>query len=130
MASPDDVRRVLPDHDVESVVLLGSGLENVAYEVNGELVVRFARDPLGVEREARLLAFLGPVSPLPVGWWMTSYGATPRAAIFVVSHSHPLSTHANIASSQERGLLLLSKPRRSRLPLIVWTRDPIGPGSA
>jgi aminoglycoside phosphotransferase (APT) family kinase protein len=66
MASPDDVRRVLPDHDVESVVLLGSGLENVAYEVNGELVVRFARDPLRVEREARLLAFLGPVSPLPV----------------------------------------------------------------
>jgi aminoglycoside phosphotransferase (APT) family kinase protein len=64
MDLPAAVRRALGQ--VESVVPLGAGLDNVAYEVNGELIVRVARDPRLVEREARLLAFLGPVSPLPV----------------------------------------------------------------
>jgi aminoglycoside phosphotransferase (APT) family kinase protein len=62
---PENVRRRLGD--VESVVRLGSGLDNVAYEVNGELIVRVARrDPGRVERERRLLTYLAPVSPLPV----------------------------------------------------------------
>jgi aminoglycoside phosphotransferase (APT) family kinase protein len=59
-------RQVLGDHEVESVVLLGTGVDNVAYEVNGELIVRVARDPRLPEREARLLTFLTAVSPLPV----------------------------------------------------------------
>jgi len=54
--------------DVESVHLLGEGLDNVAYEVNGDLIVRCARqpDPARVDREARLLATVAEVSPIPV----------------------------------------------------------------
>ncbi len=44
---------------------LGSGLDNVAYDVNGELVVRGAPDGGDAEREAALLAYVGTVSPLP-----------------------------------------------------------------
>ncbi|GIF96384.1 hypothetical protein Cci01nite_14780 [Catellatospora citrea] len=71
-----DVRGViaahLPDRRMRSVVELGSGLDNVAYEVDGELIVRFSREPdpvvraALVEREARLLAAVAEVCPLPV----------------------------------------------------------------
>jgi aminoglycoside phosphotransferase (APT) family kinase protein len=67
-----EVRRILaahlPDHPAESVTPLGAGLDNVTYDVDGELVVRFARapDPERTDREARLLAAVARVSPLPV----------------------------------------------------------------
>src|ERR1041384_4159620 len=50
------------------VVLLGEGQDNVAYEVDGELIVRFAKvpDPAETEREARLLAKVAEFSPIPV----------------------------------------------------------------
>ncbi len=62
----------LPDYRVDSVVRLGAGLDNLAYEVNGELIVRFSREPDPARRaalvshEARLLAAVADVSPLPV----------------------------------------------------------------
>jgi aminoglycoside phosphotransferase (APT) family kinase protein len=56
----------LPDYRVRNVVPLGAGLDNVAYEVNGELVVRIAREPGAVRREAALLDLLGEVSRVPV----------------------------------------------------------------
>ncbi|WP_433166655.1 phosphotransferase family protein [Kribbella sp. CA-247076] len=56
----------LPGYDVRRVVPLGAGLDNAAYEVNDELVVRIAREPGSVGREAELLARVGAVSPLPV----------------------------------------------------------------
>lgn len=67
-----DVRGVvaahLPGYRVDSVVRLGAGLDNVAYEVNNELIVRFSKepDPVRVSNEARLLAIVGDVSPVPV----------------------------------------------------------------
>jgi aminoglycoside phosphotransferase (APT) family kinase protein len=65
-----DVERLvslgLPGYDVRTVTPLGSGLDNEAYEVNGELVVRIAREPAVVRREAALLEWVGTVSPLPV----------------------------------------------------------------
>jgi aminoglycoside phosphotransferase (APT) family kinase protein len=71
-----DVRDVLavhlPGQPSGAVVELGAGLENVAYEVDGALVVRFSREPDPVRRaelvghEARLLAAVARVSPLPV----------------------------------------------------------------
>ena len=71
-----DVRNIvvtqLPDYPVDSVVPVGEGLDNLAYEVNGELIVRFSKEPdparraALVNREARLLAAVGEVSPLPV----------------------------------------------------------------
>jgi len=62
-----DLRAVLPGLEIASVRRLGAGLDNVAYLVNGELVVRFRRsEPAEVEREARLLRFVATISPLPV----------------------------------------------------------------
>jgi aminoglycoside phosphotransferase (APT) family kinase protein len=77
MASPGpdrvaEVRRVVaahrPGYQVDSVVLIGAGLDHLAYEVNGELIVRGRTepDPEDSEREARLLAVVAAVSPLPV----------------------------------------------------------------
>ncbi|WP_432939805.1 phosphotransferase family protein [Kribbella sp. CA-253562] len=56
----------LPGYVVRSAERLGAGLDNVAYEVNGELVVRIAQEAGTVVREAALLAEVGRVSPLPV----------------------------------------------------------------
>ncbi|MFI7062647.1 phosphotransferase family protein [Kribbella sp. NPDC050124] len=56
----------LPGYVVESVTPLGAGLDNEAYEVNGELVVRLARESGVVQREAELLEWVGKVSTLPV----------------------------------------------------------------
>lgn len=68
----DLVRRLvaqhLPGHAIRSVRVLGEGLDNVAYNVDHELVVRCAKraDPHAIEREARILAHVAAVSPLPV----------------------------------------------------------------
>jgi aminoglycoside phosphotransferase (APT) family kinase protein len=58
----------VPGYRVDSVVRIGGGLDNVVYEVNGELLVRFARrpDPAQLHREARLLGVVAGVSPVPV----------------------------------------------------------------
>ena len=62
----------LPGHRVDSVVRVGEGTDNLVFEVNGELIVRWSKeaDPAaraaGVEREARLLAAVATISPLPV----------------------------------------------------------------
>lgn len=55
----------LPGYRVESVTRLGAGLDNVAYEVNGDLIVRFGTG-VDADREARLLTAVGNLSPLPV----------------------------------------------------------------
>ena len=58
----------LPGYRVEQVDVLGAGLDNTAYVVNREVVVRFAKDveSAAVEREARLLKVVGGISPLAV----------------------------------------------------------------
>lgn len=62
----------LPGYRIDSVRRLGEGMENLAYDVNGELVVRFSKEPdparraAGVQREARLLAVVAGFAPLPV----------------------------------------------------------------
>ncbi|MEU1979659.1 phosphotransferase [Nocardia sp. NPDC019309] len=68
----DVVAVQLPDYRIDSIALLGEGEDNVVYEVNGELIVRFSKEPdLGsraarVINEAGLLAAVASVSPLPV----------------------------------------------------------------
>lgn len=74
--SVDDIGRVvaahLPGYQVDAVVVMGEGLDNRTYEVNGELLVRFSKQPdredraALVRREARLLAAVAGISPLPV----------------------------------------------------------------
>ncbi|MFD8002220.1 phosphotransferase family protein [Streptomyces mirabilis] len=71
-----DVRSVVVthmlDYQIDSVVPLGEGLDNLAYEVNGELIVRFSKEPDLARRtalvghEARVLAAVAGISPLPV----------------------------------------------------------------
>src|SRR5689334_10232623 len=58
----------MPDYRVDSVAVLGEGLDNVAYEVNGELIVRFSKqpDPKRLDRAARLLAAVAAVTSLPI----------------------------------------------------------------
>ena len=48
---------------------LGAGLDHSAYLLNDELVVRFRREPTAADQvaaEARLLTFVGAISPVPV----------------------------------------------------------------
>jgi aminoglycoside phosphotransferase (APT) family kinase protein len=62
----------LPDARVGSVVQVGEGTDHLVYEVDGELIVRWSkqRDAAAraarVDREARLLAAVASISPLPV----------------------------------------------------------------
>ncbi|MFE3054387.1 phosphotransferase family protein [Nocardia sp. NPDC059239] len=62
----------LPGFRVVSAVCLGQGLDNVSYEINGELIIRFSKecDPDRraelVSGEARLLAVVASISPVPV----------------------------------------------------------------
>jgi Phosphotransferase enzyme family len=69
---PDVVRAALPGFQVRSVVLLGQGMDNLVYDVNGALVVRFSKEPDPARRaelissEAELLAAIANISPLPV----------------------------------------------------------------
>src|SRR5688500_313590 len=62
----------LPGYRVESVVQVGEGTDNLVVEVNGALIVRLTKEPdpaaraARVEREARLLAAVAAIAPLPV----------------------------------------------------------------
>ncbi|MEU6810561.1 phosphotransferase [Streptomyces sp. NPDC046831] len=62
----------LPAYRIDSVVHLGEGEDNTAYEVNGELILRFRKEPdaqvraAKVNDEARLLAAVASISPLPI----------------------------------------------------------------
>ncbi|MFC6083263.1 phosphotransferase family protein [Sphaerisporangium aureirubrum] len=66
----DVVRAHLPGVPARSVALLGEGMDNVAYEVGGELVVRYGKDPSArvdlIARETGLLRVVAEISPLPV----------------------------------------------------------------
>jgi aminoglycoside phosphotransferase (APT) family kinase protein len=64
--------RHLPSHEVRSVAKLNEGLDNTAYEVNGELIVRKSKEAdvairgESTRREADLLAVVSGLSTLPV----------------------------------------------------------------
>jgi aminoglycoside phosphotransferase (APT) family kinase protein len=66
------VAAYLSGYRVDLVVPAGEGTDNLAYEVNGELILRWSKEPdpatwvAGVDREARLLAAVAAISPLPV----------------------------------------------------------------
>jgi aminoglycoside phosphotransferase (APT) family kinase protein len=68
----DVVHAGAPGLQGHSVVLLGEGTDNLAYEVNGELVVRFSKesDPTRranlISSETELLTAVARISPLPV----------------------------------------------------------------
>jgi aminoglycoside phosphotransferase (APT) family kinase protein len=92
------------DYQVDSVVQLGEGLDNIAYVVNNELIVRFSKesDPeqraVRVRREAVVLAAVAGVSPLPV--------PTPRFTVV---------EQGCLAYFKVPGLPLSELPRQPRL---------------
>ena len=64
------IRRADPGYTVRSIATSGEGEDHVAYEINGELIVRrrksTAPDEAAFDREAHLLAIVAEASPLPV----------------------------------------------------------------
>lgn len=62
----------IPGYQVGSVTFLGEGQDNISYEVDHELIVRFGKDPdrgrrsESVRRESRLLTVVARLSPVPV----------------------------------------------------------------
>jgi aminoglycoside phosphotransferase (APT) family kinase protein len=72
----DEVRdllaRHLPARNVRTIARLGEGLDNVAWEVDGELIVRQSKEPdrasrhRRAEREEHVLRIVAQISPLPV----------------------------------------------------------------
>ncbi|WP_232323910.1 phosphotransferase family protein [Catenuloplanes japonicus] len=77
---------------------LGEGTDHVAYEINGDVVVRVSRRPAPAGPEARLLSLVADVSPLP----------TPRV-IFADDHL--------LAYRRLPGVPLLDLPRGDELPV-------------
>ena len=53
-----DIRKVvvthMPGFQIDSVVQAGEGLDHLAYEVNGELIVRVSKEPDPARRTALL----------------------------------------------------------------------------
>jgi aminoglycoside phosphotransferase (APT) family kinase protein len=77
--APDDVATIrdlltqhLPDLVVDSIGFRGEGLENVAYDVNSEFILRISKQENSdrraslVAREAELLGIVAPFSPVPI----------------------------------------------------------------
>ncbi len=68
----DAVRAGVPGLRVRSAVLIGEGTDNLAYEVNGELIVRLCKEPDParradlISREVTLLTAVARISPLTV----------------------------------------------------------------
>jgi aminoglycoside phosphotransferase (APT) family kinase protein len=110
----DDVRRLIaarmPGYEVRSVDLLGSGLDNTAYDANGELIVRFramgdeASPAEAITAEARLLEHVADLSPV----------AVPRP-LFVAAGAGCLA-YFKLGGVP---LLDVAEPRRSRYGLSI-----------
>jgi len=134
--------RRLPGYEVRSVVALGEGSDNAAYEVDGELVVRKSKetDPVrrdeATRREAELLAAVAGISTLPVP---EPVFADPEAGILAYHKlpglplmDHPVSEPARLASTLGRFLGGLHRAPvreleklvgRDSYPLAAWLRD-------
>lgn len=145
----DEIRtllaRQLPGYKVRSVVGLGGGLDNLVYEVNGELIVRrsnesdAARRGQTVRREAALLGVLRELSPLPVpelafadvDAGLLAYPKLPGRPL----NEHPVADTEQLATQLGE---LLSRLHGAQLdvmsgivpredePLATWLRDAEG----
>jgi len=109
----DALREGLPGLPLRSVALIGEGEDNLAYEVNGELIVRFGKEPDPVRRaqlvgdEAGLLGAVAKISPLPVpepvftdlerGCW--AYPKLPGVQLLDVAPAERL-THGPVVAAE------------------------------
>lgn len=131
------------NYQVKSIILLGEGVNHIAYEVNGELIVRFAKEPAlalraaRVHQEARLLAAVREISPLPVpilkfiaaDQGCLAYAKLPGIPLLDVPHSQRMAHSVSIAATLGGLLARLHATPVDRLasgaveddqPLILW----------
>jgi aminoglycoside phosphotransferase (APT) family kinase protein len=127
----------LPGHRTGSVVPAGAGLDHAAYEVDGELIVRFdhapdpAARPAAVEREARLLAAVAAVSPLPVpepafadaGLGCLAYRRLPGIPLLDVPGPRRAACAAPVAAALGELLAALHRAPVDRLAGLVDAED-------
>src|SRR5437879_4723567 len=94
----------MPAYTVKTVTKLGQGLDNIAYIVNDELIVRFSKNPdpqqraLRVHREATVLATIAYISPIPVP--IPSFTASPKIACL---HQAPRRAALQSAAARATG---------------------------
>jgi aminoglycoside phosphotransferase (APT) family kinase protein len=142
----DEIRallaRHLTGHEVRSVTKLGEGLDNAAYEVNGELIVRASKeaDPVrrseATRREVELLAAVAGLSTLSVPKpvfadaeaGVIAYPKLPGLPLM----DHPVSEPARLAPALGRFLDRLHRVPpdevealvgRDPYPLTAWLED-------
>lgn len=142
----DEIRalltRNLPGYEVETIARLGEGLDNVAYEVNGELVVRGSKEAdsasrsESVRREADLLAAVAELSTLPVPEpvfadveaGVIAYVKLPGLPLMV----HPVAEPARLAAPLGRFLNCLHQAPVEKMeelvprdtdPLMTWRQE-------
>jgi aminoglycoside phosphotransferase (APT) family kinase protein len=132
-----DVRSVvvahMPHYHVDSVVPVGEGLDHLAYEVNGELIVRLSKelDAARLYHEARLLAAVADVSPLPVpepvftvaeqGWM--AYFKLPGLPLLDVPRQQRSARGTSIAATLGELLTALHAVPIDRMTDLVETDD-------
>lgn len=127
------VAACVPDYRIESVVAVGEGLDNLAYEVNGELIVRFRKesDPKRIDREARLLATVAAVAPLPVPeprftvaeQGCMAYIKLPGTPLLDLPRRHRLEHGTSIAANLGEFLTALHAVPTARMTDLVDTDD-------
>jgi aminoglycoside phosphotransferase (APT) family kinase protein len=118
----EDLRRLvaayLPDRQVDTVTVVGEGLDSIAYQVDGELLVRCSKEPdptrraARVQREARLLDAVSGIAPLPVPeprftvaeQGCLAYGKLPGVPLLDMPRTE-LETHASAIAGTLGGLL-------------------------
>jgi aminoglycoside phosphotransferase (APT) family kinase protein len=111
------VRRMVaahrPEAPADSVVPLGEGTDNIAYDVDGELIVRWSKErdvrvrAARIDREARLLTAIAAISPLPVpepsftvpeqGW--LAYRKLPGVPLLDLPQQQRLSHGTSVAAT-------------------------------
>jgi aminoglycoside phosphotransferase (APT) family kinase protein len=142
----DEIRALLvhhlPGYEVRSITRLGEGLDNAAYEVNGELIVRASKetDPAlrcqSTRREADLLATVAGLSTLPVP--EPVFADTEAGVLAYVKlpglplMDHPVAEPARLAPALGQFLSLLHQAplekmeqlvERDAYPLLAWRED-------
>jgi aminoglycoside phosphotransferase (APT) family kinase protein len=131
----DLLSRRLPGYEVGSVARLGEGLDNAAYEVNGELIVRASKERApdrrgaSTRREADLLAAVHEFSPLPVP---EPVFADPEAGVLayfklpgIPLMQHPVADPAKLAPALGGFVGRLHRAPMGKVEALVgWDFDP------